>query len=419
MLMFMKNRGPRCKNILAVLYLFSISAVQAQPLAECEVEESGGSMSEQTYKVVARAIEDMGEDRLDEAQSRLETITDKVKGYERAMVFQTLGYAYAQQDDLDNALGAFEQALDTGALPRQAHEDLMLNTGQIYMANRDLDKAIETLLKFVEITCKPVPPEVHLALASAYAEREEFRLALQQVNIVLEKAAAPQPQWLQLKLALHYELEEFVQSAQTLLQLIVLQPENKENWRQLAGVLMQIEREDDALAVLAIAERQGFLVSEDDIKNLANMYLMLEIPYKAASLVQQGIDRGTVSPSTDNYQYLSEAWISAYEWEAAERALEQAASNADDGELWQRLAQVRIEKEDWVGAWDALQAAIKSGVADVGEAEFLLGIAAYHSGDTGAAIAALRRSVRHESYRAQAQQWLSHLSSQSPSTNLN
>lgn len=396
-----------------VLFSWGQSSVaqEGEPVAraECSAPEVGGTMSERTYGVVARAIEDLGKDLLDEAATALQELSAKVSGYERAIVFQTLGHVQAQQDNLAAALVSFEEALATNALPRQAHEDLLLNAGQIYLSNRDFDKGISTILLFLARTCTTSKAEVHLTLASAYAEQEKFTDALEQVDLALAKTDEPQEQWLQLKLALHFELAQFADSAETLLKLIAIAPAKEQNWRQLSGVLMQIEEQEEALAVLAIAERQGFLNNERDLKNLANLYLMLEIPYKAGALLQAGLGNSVVAATAENYEFLSEAWITANEWKHAELALQQAASLADDGKLWQRLAQVRMEREDWSGAREALEQALVAGVADAGETNYLLGVAAYSAGDTQAAMSALQASIQYASYRQQAQQWLTHL----------
>src|SRR5690606_22869461 len=104
----------------------------------------------------------------------------------------------------------------------------VLNTGQIYLANGQYEKGIAIIEKYLTEACKPPPAEVHLALASAYAERKEYRKSLTQVNIALEKSTAPQEPWLQLKLALHFELGEMRDSAETLLALIAMAHKKEE-----------------------------------------------------------------------------------------------------------------------------------------------------------------------------------------------
>jgi hypothetical protein len=398
------------KPVAALLfYLVCIPAAQAIEAVDCAAPEAGGSMTERTYNVLSRAMDDMGNSRFTEAADALQGLLGRVEGYERALVFQTLGHVQAQQDDMAGALRSFEESLATGALPRKSHVEMLLNTGQLHLAAGNHDQAIGVLNNYLATDCVEATPEVYMALASAQAQKPDYVAALDAVQQALGMVDVPEEAWLQFKLALHFELKQYSETAATLLDLIVLSPDNDQYWRQLSGVLLEIEKSDAALAVLAIAERQGFLQNERELRNLANLYLMLEIPYKAASLLERGLAAGAIEGSADNYEYLSEAWISAREWQQAETALSTAARLGDDGKLWQRLAQVRMENEDWPLALQAMQQALEAGVSDEGEAQYLLGIAAYNAGDMTLALQALRVASTKGPNAAEARQWLEFL----------
>jgi tetratricopeptide (TPR) repeat protein len=125
--------------------------------------------------------------------------------------------------------------------------------------------------------------------------------------------------------------------------------------------------------------------------------------------IERGIADGLVEKTSENFQYLSDAWISAHEWDKAEATLRRAAELDSDGDLWKRLAQVLMEKESWDGAKEALEAALSAGVSDAGQTHYLLGVAAYQAGDTRGAESALRAATRDPSSQQQAQQWLDHI----------
>jgi tetratricopeptide (TPR) repeat protein len=398
-------------RMMVALYLVMLlhGTAFAQAAADCTAEQTGGTMSESAYRAVELAIEDLSSDKFADAEKRLLSATDRATGYERAVIYQTLGYVYAQQEQLTRALEAFEEALANGALPREAHEDLLYNTGQLYIAAEQYERGVEVLERFLTEACKPPPAPAHMMLANAYAQIERYEPALAQVETALGKADKVEEPWLKLKLALHYELKQLAECAVTLVELITMQPDSSEYWKQLSGVLMEVEDQEDSLAVLALAERQGMLETERDLKNLAGVYLLLEIPYKAGVMFERGMENGTVELTADNYKYLSDAWIAAREWDRAEGALRQAAELGPDGELWKRLAQVLMEKEEWRGAKQALEQALRAGVPDTGETHYLLGIAAYQAGDTRGARAALQLAARDPSSMQQAQQWLDHI----------
>jgi tetratricopeptide (TPR) repeat protein len=397
------------RTIVASCFVLSATSPAFAQAPECSAEEAGGAMSEGAYRVVELAIEDLSNDRFAEAEQRLVKVTDRSSGYERAVIYQTLGFVYAQQEQLKPALEAFEEALSTGALPRQPQEDLMFNVGQIYVADEQYERGIETITRYLKTACKPPPATAHMMLANAHAQIKQYEPALEQVEIALGKEAEPEEQWLQLKLALHYELKQMPQCAETLVSLIAMSVDNADYWKQLSGVLLDIEEQEDSLAVLALAGRHGLLKTERDLKNLASVYLLLEIPYKAGVTIERGIADGLVEKTSENFQYLSDAWISAHEWDKAEATLRRAAELDSDGDLWKRLAQVLMEKESWDGAKEALEAALSAGVSDAGQTHYLLGVAAYQAGDTRGAESALRAATRDPSSQQQAQQWLDHI----------
>lgn len=404
----MKGRRHLAVLVAACLGACVTARAAAQPV-DCAAEESGGAMSEASFRAVELAIEDLSNDRFKEAEERLRKVTDRSQGYERAVIFQTLGFVYAQQEQLKSALEAFEEALSLNALPRKAQEDLLYNVGQIYIADEQYEKGIETIERYLDTACSKPPATAHMMLANALAQVKRYEPALEHVQIALEGATKVEEPWLQLKLALHYELKQFDECANTLVRLIAMKPENAEYWKQLSGVLLEVDDQEKSLAVLALAARQGLLESERDLKNLASVYLLVEIPYKAGVLIEQGIADGVVEKTSENYEYLSDAWIAAREWDRAESALRQAAELANSGDLWKRLAQVLMEKEDWQRATESLQQALEAGVSDPGETHYLLGVAAYQAGDTSGAERALRVAASDPDAAPQAQQWLQHI----------
>ena len=96
-----------------------------------------------------------------------------------------------------------------------------------------------------------------MLLAVAYTEQRNYRPALTQVDLALGKLREPRESWLQLKMGLHYELREWPRVAEVLVRLINLAPSKPDYWNQLSGVFFELRRQQEALAVLALAERQG------------------------------------------------------------------------------------------------------------------------------------------------------------------
>ena len=83
---------------------------------DCEAKNSA-TMSEGTYRALDRIHGMIAEDNYGEAEERLNRMTDRGNKYEKAVVHQTLGFVFIQQEDYKRGLAAFEQALAFDALP--------------------------------------------------------------------------------------------------------------------------------------------------------------------------------------------------------------------------------------------------------------------------------------------------------------
>ena len=387
--------------------------IQAQQRA-CEQQnpprKAKGTISEGTYKRLERVIDMIGKGNNSEAEAKLNELNESARGdYEKAIILQTLGFVYATTKRESQAIKTFESALATEALPQQIHEQMMFNIAQLYLQDEKYDQGMAQLNKYLETTCNPLP-DAHVLLASTYAEKKRFRDGLKQIDLAIAKAKAPKESWLQLKLALHYELKEWPKCAEVLVRLVAVAPTKQEYWKQLSGVFFEIKRDPDALAVLALAERRGYIDEENEYRNLSNLYMYLQIPLKAAMVLQRGIDQKQVQASEKNLESLANAWLVAREYDKAEVAMKRAAGASDKGELFKRLGQIQMEQEKWKEALESLQAARKKGgVKEPGELSFLIGVVAVELKQWNTADAALRDAMQHEKTSKLAGQWLAHL----------
>jgi tetratricopeptide (TPR) repeat protein len=391
----------------------SIQEIQAQQRA-CEARKpprkAKGTISESTYKRMERIIDAIGKGEYAESEKKLAELNESARGdYEKAIVLQTLGFVYASQNKEAQAIKTFEGALATNALPQQVHEQMMFNIAQLYIADDKWDKGMEQLNAYLAESCNPIP-DAHVLLASVYAEKKRFRDSLKQVDLALVKAKTPREPWLQLKLALHYELKEFPRCAEVLVHLVAMVPTKEDYWKQLSGILFEVRKDPDALAVLALAERRGYINEETEYRNLSNMYMFLQIPLKAAGVLQRGIDQKQVPGTEKNWESLANAWLLAREYDKAEAAMKHAAAASEKGELYKRLGQIQIENENWKEALASLQKAQqKGGLKEPGETAFLIGVCAVELKQWKTADAALRKAMEFEKTSKIAGEWLNHL----------
>jgi tetratricopeptide (TPR) repeat protein len=348
-----------CAALLALFVRQAILAppAAAQPVPRAE-RQASGTLSEATYRQLERIHELIGRNEEKQALERAQALLTRVgSDYERAVVRQTMAFIHVGQNDYKAAIAAFEEALALDALPQQPYEQMLYNVAQLYFQDGRTGRTIERMeLYFREVRSEPTA-DAHILLASAYAERKRYDDALQQVDLALARSTTPKEAWLQLKLALHYELRQLPQCAEVLLRLVALVPAREDYWKQLSGILFEIGRDRESLAVLALAERQGFLDTESELRNLANIYLLLNIPYKAARILEGGLEQGLLKADGKSLGLIGDAWTMAREYEKAEAVFQRAAALAGDGEIDYRLGQIYVEDERWPQALEALRRA--------------------------------------------------------------
>ncbi|HUR40724.1 MAG TPA: hypothetical protein VM240_06100 [Verrucomicrobiae bacterium] len=369
-----------------------------------------GAISESTYKRMERIIDAIGKGEYAESEKKLTELNENARGdYEKAIILQTLGFVYASQSKEAQAIKTFEAALATNALPQQVHEQMMLNIAQLYIADNKYDRGMEHLNVYLQESCNP-NPDAHILLASAYAEKKRFREALKQVDLALVKAKTPKEQWLQLKLALHYELKEFPRCAEVLVHLVGMNPVKEEYFKQLQGILFEIKKDPESLAVLGLADRRGYINEEAEYRNLSNLYMYMGIPFKAGVVLQRGLDAKQVEPTEKNLEMLANAWMSARENDKAEAVLKKAAAISEKGELYRQLGYIYSEKMQWKDAIDALEKALRKGnVKEPGDLQLLIAQAAIELKQWKRAEEAVRAAMGYEKTSKIATEWAAHV----------
>jgi tetratricopeptide (TPR) repeat protein len=320
-------------------------------------------------------------------------------------MWQTFGFIYANMEKVPKAIESFEKCLQIGALPDQTKLDLQFSLGQLYMANSQFKKAVKTLNDWMGKVNNPSPDAKYL-LAMAYTQTKQWKKALYWSKAAIAGVRRPKESWLQLVLSIHYELKQYRDMARVLEQLVTRFPK-KAYWMQLSAIYMEMKQEKRALAVLELAYLQNMLTTHSELMNLVSLYLHHGIPQKAALVLKRGLKSGTIKRSQQTLTMLGDSWMRAREFELAAKPLGEAARVAEKGDLWVRVAQIHMEREDWAPAISALHNALKKGkLTSPGNAHLFLGICHFNSGKYAKAQKAFQNALKHKSSRRSAEQWL-------------
>ncbi len=379
-----------------------------KPKPETQRVESTGKFAftrlERAQKALAAGKPTEALAALNELQAKLDSLSD----HEKAMMWQTFAYAYSAQERYGPAAEAFEKCLAVNVLPPAAVLNARYNLAQLYMVQENYGKAIQNFEIWFKSAENP-NADAYYMMAAAYAQAERPREALPYAQKAVAKAPAPKEPWLQMVLSLQFQLNQHREATDTLQKLIAHFPK-KTYWMQLAAAYNEIDDKKKALATMKVAERNGFLTTENELRNLIQLYLLNDIPYRAAVTIERAIAAGRLANDAKNQELLANAWLQARESERAIAPLERAAEMSGDGNLYVRLGQVHVSEDGWSGARSALSKALqKGGVRDAGNVHLMLGIANASEERWQDAERAFRAALRYDQSAKAAAQWLDHI----------
>jgi tetratricopeptide (TPR) repeat protein len=247
----------------------------------------------------------------------------------------------------------------------------------------------------------------------AYFQLEDFDAAVVAAKRAVELRPNPRESWLRLLAALYSQREDYESAIPVLEQLVVRFPK-KQYWVQLSLIYGAHENYRRSLAAQQVSYEQGLLTKDKELRRLARSYLFAEIPFPAAKVLEKGLEDGAIAEESDAFELLANSWIAAREYERSLGPLGRAAELSEDGNLYVRLGQVNMQRENWQEAASLLQKAVeKGGLKDPGNADLLLGIAYYNADHVTRARSSFLRAQRHEKTQEAADRWIIHLDSES------
>jgi len=136
------------------------------------------------------------------------------------------------------------------------------------------------------------------------------------------------------------------------------------------------------------------------------------VPFKAANVLQKGIEDGYVESNRKHWTIVADSWYAAEEMEKALLAYEEAGKASDDGEIDLRRAYILVDMERWSEASVAIEAALeKGGFNDrkTGDAYVLQGMSEFNLGNYNKASTAWGRASQYPKAKKAAQQWMNHM----------
>jgi len=401
--------------LIALLCLFGLASGTLQT---AQAAEAVVGISKRVYKAVDEAQAFIDAESYRDAMAVLEKIlTRRLSDYEEAVSLNMLGYVYYQLNDINKALATYRKILTKKRLPDSMLLSVLLTVSQLNLVNDNYAAAEKYARQLLAgIGDKPPPLAGYIVLAQSLIAQERFKEALQPLKTAIaeqEKAGGKiRENWLALLASVYFSLEDFHAMRDTLYQLVTINP--KEQYLvNLAAIHGQLGDTDKQLALIETLKDDKRLHSEQHLINLANLFMVHELPFKAASLLEEEIAAGRITANKRNLELQSQAWYLAGEYDKALAPLERAAETTGDGELWLRLARLYVALYDWPGAEKFARKAVqRENLKKPGDGLILLGTALARQQKFTAAKKVFRRARQYEASEKYARQWLNFVDSE-------
>jgi hypothetical protein len=377
------------------------------------------AMSQQVYEKLTEiqtAIEDNKEYAT--AQRLLDELkaNEKLSPYERAQVWNLQAYSFYLQERYPDAIRAYDQVMAQPELPEALIQSSLKTKAQLQFTQEDYEGALATVRQLISMLEEPAA-DVYMLEGQALFQLTRYDDALEPIKRAItmykEQGQIPKENWLLLLRAIYLEKKDYENMVVVLKELLQHYP--KDTYMiTYAAVIGELGDTKKQLAIYESLYENGMISDRPSyLTNLANLYLMHQLPYKAAVLLEKEMNAKAIESTDRNLRLLSQAWYSAREDDKAIPPLVQAARMTNDGELYVRIAQANLNLENWGEASAAARKGIQlGGLKRQDTAYLMLGMALLNEKKLEQARDAFAAAGRDNRSERAAQQWIRHVDSE-------
>lgn len=413
-------------STMSLMALLASNHIMAKDNAQASTEQEHKSyraskkvpaMRNRVYTQLARAqaLADEGNKAAGfEVLADVEARIDTLNGYEQAMLYNFYGFMHYSNDDVAQAIASFTKVVSNeSAIPDSLLISTRYSLAQLSMQQQDYAGALHHLKLWQAANAKPLTSNQEMLFAQVYFQDKQFVDSLMHIENAMIAAQkdniTPKENWLVLQRATHYELNQPKQVTKVMEQLVRWYSK-PQYWLQLAGMYGEIGEEDKQVAVMEAAYQAGYITKSSEIMTLAQLYQFHGAPYKAAKLLNEAIEQGTVVAQEKSLDLLARAYLDAKESNKAIKVLKQLSQLADSGKYDALLAQTYLNIEQWqkaiIYADNAIAKSHKNNeVFYLGNMYLAKGMANFNLKAFKSSLAAFVKAEKLPEIKKTAQQW--------------
>ena len=226
----------------------------------------------------------------------------------------------------------------------------------------------------------------HIFMGQVYYQMKDYAAAIEQIEtgiaIAKERDLTVKENWWALLNYLYFEQENWPKVLE-ILEILVQDFPKRDYWVRLAGVHGQVGNEKEQVYAMQGAYTAGFLERERDLLSFAGLLMQDQVPYRAAEVLEKAFEEELIEREAKNLQALGQAWQLAQETDKAIPAYEEAGRKSDDGRIYERLAQLYLDDDQFDNCVSASERALdKGGLRSVQQAHIVKGMCQFNENQT-------------------------------------
>lgn len=374
--------------------------------------------SEKDQKAINEGLDAANNGDKDKATQILTPLADgsgTSSKYAQALALQGLANMKYNDGDIKGAITTLKQALDIGVMPNDTYFQLKYMYTQFLVADEQYAAALQSLQEWRNEGKKETADSYGLEGNIDY-RLEKYPEAIAAITKAKSMPdAKPQASWDQILMASYSETGQGDKAAQMASDELAKNPNDATALNNATSSLIQAQKYPEAIALLEKARTAGALKDEKQYVNFAKVYLIdgqdhterqKDNAVKAAAILKEGMDKGVVQKTAENYNLLGDAAVTGDDMKGALAAYQQAAGVATNGEPALKAARVLLQENQYAAAQKSATDAISKGVQHKGQAYMVRAEAKRGLKDKQGAIADMKLAAQDPETSAKANAWL-------------
>lgn len=249
-------------------------------------------------------------------QKDLQGIADNgSNAYAKAKALQGLAQIKYNGGDTKGAITLQKQALDLNSLPNDDYFPALYTLAQMYIADENYAQALITLDQWTQQSGKPFA-DAYALKGNAYYRLEKYPDAVAAIQKAKSMTPQPKPDWDQILIASYFAMDKYDEAGKVAEAALARDPNNGKLLMNVVQIYTNAKQYDKALPLLERARSNGQINDETIYVNMAKLYYNIAVDGrdpkvnagKAAQVLEEGMAKGVVKPTTDNYKLLGDAY---------------------------------------------------------------------------------------------------------------